>query len=234
MGRRCASEERAFARSVKAWRPCASAPFGAAGLRTWAPEWAASSGWTAARRTSPSGCAPATSPSSTTSTSTGSAPTRWSAAASAAWSNAAPSISGRYPNLGPEILINAGIPLLDDVGREVFAAVKEGAHVRLDGNQLLARGRQPSSPRALAHDAATVEAAMTEAKAGLSTQLEAFAANTMEYMKRERALLLDGVGVPDVTHATSTAGTPSSSSAATTTRRTCTRCGPTSATTGRS
>ena len=35
-------------------------------------------------------------------------------------------------------------------------------------------------------------------KAGLSVQLEAFAANTMEYMKRERALLLDGVGVPDV------------------------------------
>ena len=39
---------------------------------------------------------------------------------------------------------------------------------------------------------------MAEAKAGLSVQLEAFAANTMEYMKRERALLLDGVGVPDV------------------------------------
>jgi uncharacterized membrane-anchored protein len=39
---------------------------------------------------------------------------------------------------------------------------------------------------------------MAEARAGLSTQLEAFAANTMEYMRRERALLLDGVGVPDV------------------------------------
>ncbi len=39
---------------------------------------------------------------------------------------------------------------------------------------------------------------MDEAKSGLSTQLEAFAANTMEYMKRERALLLDGVGVPEV------------------------------------
>src|SRR5687767_12556631 len=51
--------------------------------------------------------------------------------------NAAPSISGRYPNLGPEILINAGIPLLDDVGREVFAQLKEGAHVRVEGNQLL-------------------------------------------------------------------------------------------------
>src|SRR5512132_3053900 len=51
--------------------------------------------------------------------------------------NAAPSISGRYPNLGPEILINAGIPLLDDVGKEVFARIKEGTPVRLEGSQLL-------------------------------------------------------------------------------------------------
>jgi uncharacterized membrane-anchored protein len=34
--------------------------------------------------------------------------------------NAAPSISGRYPNLGPELLVSAGIPLLDDVGKEIF------------------------------------------------------------------------------------------------------------------
>src|ERR671927_352792 len=51
--------------------------------------------------------------------------------------NAAPSISGRYPNLGPEILVSAGIPLLDDVGKEIFAKLKEGTHVRLEGNQLL-------------------------------------------------------------------------------------------------
>ena len=39
---------------------------------------------------------------------------------------------------------------------------------------------------------------MEEARAGLSVQLEAFAANTMDYMRRERELLLDGVGVPEV------------------------------------
>jgi uncharacterized membrane-anchored protein len=111
--------------------------------------------------------------------------------------NAAPSISGRYPNLGPEILLAAGIPLLDDVGREVFARLKEGTHVRLDGNQLLADDGTVLAEGA-AQDDETVSAAMAEAKAGLSVQLEAFAANTMEYMKRERALLLDGVGVPDV------------------------------------
>jgi len=44
----------------------------------------------------------------------------------------------------------------------------------------------------------TVAVAMESARAGLSTQLEAFAANTMEYLRRERDLLLDGVGVPDI------------------------------------
>jgi len=111
--------------------------------------------------------------------------------------NASPSISGRYPNLGPEILLAAGIPLLDDVGREVFSRLKEGAPVRLDGAQLLAEDGTVLA-EGIAQDDTTVAAAMAEAKAGLSVQLEAFAANTMEYMKRERALLLDGVGVPDV------------------------------------
>ena len=40
---------------------------------------------------------------------------------------------------------------------------------------------------------------MAEAREGLSVQLEAFAANTMEYLKQEKDLLLDGIGVPDVT-----------------------------------
>src|SRR6185369_16130818 len=97
--------------------------------------------------------------------------------------NAQPSISGRYPNLGPDLLVSNGIALLDNVGDEVFAAVKEGTRVRLSGDTLYV---------------GSVADLMQEAKGGLSTQLEAFAANTMEYMKRERALLLDGVGVPEV------------------------------------
>jgi uncharacterized membrane-anchored protein len=111
--------------------------------------------------------------------------------------NAAPSISGRYPNLGPEILVSAGIPLLDDVGRDVFTKLKEGTRVRLDGSKLIADDGTVLAEGA-AQDRESIARAMTDAKAGLSTQLEAFAANTMEYMKRERALLLDGVGVPDV------------------------------------
>src|SRR5919112_3110316 len=48
--------------------------------------------------------------------------------------NAAASTSGRYPNLGPEILVAAGIPLLDGVGEKVFEIVSDGTKVHLDGD----------------------------------------------------------------------------------------------------
>ena len=70
------------------------------------------------------------------STSTGSAPRRCCGQQVAAVVNAAPSISGRYPNLGPQILVEAGIPLIDDVGPDVFTKVSEGDLVRLDGETL--------------------------------------------------------------------------------------------------
>ena len=41
--------------------------------------------------------------------------------------NAAPSISGRYPNLGPEILVDAGIPLIDNVGKDVMHDLARGS-----------------------------------------------------------------------------------------------------------
>ena len=111
--------------------------------------------------------------------------------------NAAPSISGRYPNLGPQIIIEAGIPLVDDVGQDVFVKVAEGDVVRLDGDTLYAHGQVIAKGAVQTEE--SVAAAMAEAKAGIAVQLEAFVANTMEYLKRERELLLDGVGVPELT-----------------------------------
>jgi uncharacterized membrane-anchored protein len=111
--------------------------------------------------------------------------------------NVARSISGRYPNLGPQILVEAGVPLIDDVGPDVFTKVHEGDLVRVDGEALLADDQVVA--KGIRQTEQTVEAAMTEARAELPAQLEAFAANTMEFLKRERDLLFDGVGVPDVT-----------------------------------
>ena len=110
--------------------------------------------------------------------------------------NAALSISGRYPNMGPQILVAAEVPLLDNVGSDVMLAVKDGQLARLDDDTLYVG--EVVVAKGILFDQDIVAAAMVEARAGLAVQLEAFAANTMEYLRRERALLLDGVGVPDI------------------------------------
>jgi uncharacterized membrane-anchored protein len=110
--------------------------------------------------------------------------------------DASPVISGRYPNLGPEILVAAGIPVLDDVGTAVFGAVRDGTRVRLDGDTLYAG--ETVVAQGCAQTGQTVAGQLLDAKAGLTAQLEAFAANTVEFVKRERPLLLDGVGVPEI------------------------------------
>jgi uncharacterized membrane-anchored protein len=110
--------------------------------------------------------------------------------------NAKPSISGRYPNLGPEVLIANGIPLLDGVGAEIFSDVKEGTRLRLDGDVLYSGEQQ------LAHgvrqDQESIARLMAQAKDGLSAQLAAFAASAQQHMLREKELLLDGVGLPEL------------------------------------
>lgn len=118
------------------------------------------------------------------------------AAEVAAVVNAAPSISGRFPNLGPEILVEAGIPLVDNVGSDVVQRLKDGSKVRLHEGTLYAGDEAIAS--GTVQTAESVADAMIEAKAGMSTQLEAFSANTIEFLRRERALILDGVGVPEL------------------------------------
>ncbi|MEV4182559.1 putative cytokinetic ring protein SteA [Streptosporangium canum] len=110
--------------------------------------------------------------------------------------NVAAGISGRYPNLGPQIIVEAGVPFVDNASPELFERVKDGDLVRVhEGavylqDELVGKGEVQT--------AEAVEAAMVEARAGLTVQIEAFAANTMEYVRRERDLLIDGVGVPDI------------------------------------
>jgi uncharacterized membrane-anchored protein len=118
------------------------------------------------------------------------------AARPAAVINAQPSISGRYPNLGPDVIARAGILLLDNVGSEVFGAVKEGTKIRLAGDTVYVG--ESAVAQGTLQTVDTVADLMAEAKAGLATQLEAFAVDTAQYMSRERELLLDGVGVPEI------------------------------------
>jgi uncharacterized membrane-anchored protein len=108
--------------------------------------------------------------------------------------NASPSISGRFPNLGPEIVVGAGIVLVDAVGPGVLRVVREGSKVRLHEGVVFVGDKEVG--RGVHQTVETIADLMIEAKAGLSAQLEAFSANTIEFLRRERTLILEGVGVP--------------------------------------
>lgn len=109
--------------------------------------------------------------------------------------NAAASTSGRYPNVGPQILLDAGIPLVDGLG-DALMDLKDGTGLVVRGNAVL-HGTTVLA-EGVEQTAETVEADQAKAREGLSDQLEAFASNTMDYMLKERDLLLDGIGVPRV------------------------------------
>lgn len=110
--------------------------------------------------------------------------------------NAASSTSGRYPNMGPGILIEADIPLIDDLGSQImdvregnWLTIEESGSVMRDSD-LIAEGRWQTEE--------LNEQNMEEARSGISVQLSAFAHNTMSYLEREQDLILNYVGVPDV------------------------------------
>jgi uncharacterized membrane-anchored protein len=110
--------------------------------------------------------------------------------------NVAASSSGRYPNLGPQILVRAGIPVLDAAGPDVFSRVRDGELVRLEGDTLYAGGEVAAKGQRLTPE--MVSAALATAKNGIAVQLQAFVTNTLEYMKDEGGLLIDGIPVPEL------------------------------------
>jgi len=110
--------------------------------------------------------------------------------------NVAASITGRYPNLGPQLLIEAGVPLIDDVGPDVFDKVSDGHLVRLEGDTLYAG--DVIAAKGTVQTAESVAVAMIKARVGLADQIRAFMANTVEYIERDFEELIDGVRVPEL------------------------------------
>jgi len=108
--------------------------------------------------------------------------------------NVAPCITGRYPNQGPQVLVAAGIPLIDDVGPDVFDQVREGQQVRLDGEMLYLG--DVVAAKGTRQTAESVAVDMAVAKEGLAKQLKAFVTNTFEYIDRDPDLLVEGIRIP--------------------------------------
>jgi uncharacterized membrane-anchored protein len=108
--------------------------------------------------------------------------------------NAAVSMSGRYPNVGPLLLAAARIPLLDNVGSQVLDLVAEGRSVRVEGDAVWVDGAVVG--KGTRHTLQSLEEEFEAAKNRVGTELGRFAENTLEYLRQERHLVLDPLPLP--------------------------------------
>lgn len=110
--------------------------------------------------------------------------------------NASPSASGRYPNVGPLLVVGAGIPLLDGCGPDTMDAIEDGSQVAVVGDTVWVDG----GPRLRGHrqTSASLEQVIEEARRSMGEELERFAENTLSYLQHEAHLLVDDPDIPEV------------------------------------
>jgi uncharacterized membrane-anchored protein len=136
------------------------------------------------------------------------------AAGTVAVLNCRPSSGGSYPNLGPQLLVEAGILLVDLPADSLFDVVSDGdpvvirplpasAAVDDDGvtgapqAQVLRRGQMLAQGEIL--DLGRVHADTEARRLEIDEALERFAQNTIEHMREERELLAGRIELPRFT-----------------------------------
>lgn len=110
--------------------------------------------------------------------------------------NAAASISGRYPNQGPEVLMRAGVALLDRVGSGLLDVVREGDELRIDGADIVRGGEVLA--RGVRQTPGSISEQMRAAHRAIGDELEQFAENTLVYIQREARLIFEPLELPPI------------------------------------
>jgi uncharacterized membrane-anchored protein len=108
--------------------------------------------------------------------------------------NCRPSSGGSYPNLGPQLLVEAGIHLVDLPDDALFDALSDGEAITVRDGEVARDGEVLSSGEVL--DLARVRAETEARRREIGEALERFAHNTIEHMREERELLAGKIEMP--------------------------------------
>ena len=108
--------------------------------------------------------------------------------------NGARSSSDRYPNMGPLLLVQAGIHLVDAPHAPLFDRLKDGDGIVVRGGEIR-RGDELIATGDV-QDPAALRELNDERRREIGEALEAFAKNTVEHMVEERELLAGKIELP--------------------------------------
>jgi uncharacterized membrane-anchored protein len=110
--------------------------------------------------------------------------------------NVSPSQSDRFPNPGPLLLVRSGVRLIDAPGADLFDTVDEGELLTVRGASVLRNGTRLASGRIL--DEEVLGRALAEQRGRVTEALEAFADNTLRFLREEGRLLAEGIEFPQL------------------------------------
>ena len=108
--------------------------------------------------------------------------------------NVADSQTGRFPNPGPLLLVRGGVCLIDAPGAELFESVDDGELLTVRGSNLYRNSTRVAAGRILSAD--ELAERLREQRGRVTEALEAFADNTMRYLREEGRLLSEGIDFP--------------------------------------
>ncbi|MFA6448465.1 MAG: putative cytokinetic ring protein SteA [bacterium] len=101
--------------------------------------------------------------------------------------NCRASITGKYVNRGPYLLLEADIPLIDNVGDDFLQFIQDGDTIEIAEGDIRANGR--TLVRGAVMNVERLNVRNQLAKENMEEEIEKFAANTLEYLKKEKSLL---------------------------------------------
>jgi uncharacterized membrane-anchored protein len=110
--------------------------------------------------------------------------------------NAEHSVTERYPSLGTQVLVDAGIYLLDNAGPEVMERIVEGSPVEIRDDRVIAGGQVIARGDVMTPIALQIR--LEAARANLGSRLHEFVENTLGFVVAEQALLFEAAEVPDL------------------------------------
>jgi uncharacterized membrane-anchored protein len=110
--------------------------------------------------------------------------------------NVAPSQTGRFPNPGPLALVRSGVRLIDVSADDLFEKVSEGELLTVRGAGLYRNGTCLATGHILGER--DLERILAEQRGRVTESLEAFAENTMRYLREEGKLLAEGIEFPQL------------------------------------
>lgn len=101
--------------------------------------------------------------------------------------------TGAVPNYAPQMLLDAGIKLLEIPSSEYVKNGKK-VEIREDGSIIFGKN-EPIQGRFIIQE--DLDSIFTEAQQSLVDHMEAFFGNTIQFIYSETPLLIDGLGIPE-------------------------------------